>query len=99
MSRQDRFAACANCIYLDSKHGCSNGIRWISGPVPDSAFCYSAILYRHIDGEAVIYHDAEANRLVVESETTGKFVAVPIGPHGLLKLAKALIGVAMKAEG
>lgn len=96
MSRAEHFASCANCIYYDNEHGCNNGISWLNGAVPANAHCHSPVLYRHPDGQADIYHDAETNHLIVESETTGKFVVVPIGKHGLLELAQALIALALR---
>jgi hypothetical protein len=100
MSRQDHYAAnCDNCIFFDAEHGCNNGISWLNGPVPKNAECHTPILYRHPDGECVIYFEAEKNRLVVENETSGEFVAVPIAKDGLVAFAHALLGVAVKESG
>ena len=99
MKRQDHYAACANCIYLDAEHGCNNGITWIGElPIPEGPYCHTPILYRHPDGVGLVVYSGERNVLEVSNEITGRAVLVPIGPKGLRRLAENLLIAARKLE-
>lgn len=58
---------------------------------PKNPECYVAVLHRHPDGAGRVLHDRASSRLVVENELTGDAVVIPIGPAGLLALARGLI--------
>ena len=88
-------ANCSGCAHFGGDRACLSGMRW-TDPVPADAFCHRPILYRHPDGQALIYHDVGTAKLIIENEQTGDAIDVPIGQIGLLELGHALIGIALK---
>ena len=88
---------CTNCACHDPDHGCLDLRNWHPN-VPTNPPCHAPILYRHIDGEGLIAYDRERSVLEVSDEVSGLAVDIPIGPTGMLEMARALIAAALEAE-